>query len=179
MVTRRRVLTGVGCVGLLSLAGCLGDEQETPDPEALDDGHTCDACGMVIAENFGPSGQLFFDGDHPPGRDGPARFDSIHEMVQYEVDSNRQGHETLAGYATDYSTVDYEIEEVDGTAYISTHPEEDAFSQINDLHFVVGHGIEGAMGPDALPFKDEDVAEALIDEYGGEIVSWDDLGDVF
>lgn len=31
------------------------------------------------------------------------------------------------------------------------------------------------MGEDLLPFADEDDAAALVDEYGGEVRSWDEL----
>jgi len=85
---RRSVLRGAvtaATVGIGAIAGCLGDEAPTttepPDPIALGHGKACDACGMLIVDHGGPNGQVFYVGDHPQGRDGPAWYDSLTELV--------------------------------------------------------------------------------------------------
>ncbi|NGM68373.1 nitrous oxide reductase accessory protein NosL [Natronolimnobius sp. AArcel1] len=176
--SRRRVLVGLGGVAAVSLAGCLEDEtaEEHPaDPLSLDDGQSCDVCGMVIEEHYGPAGQLFYADGEPEDRDGPAWFDSLAELLVYHDERVQRGWELRDAFVTDYSSVEYDLLEREGTTYVSSHVEAAAFADATTLTYVVDSDIEGAMGEDLLPFADEDDAAALVDEYGGEVRSWDEL----
>ncbi|OVE83828.1 nitrous oxide reductase accessory protein NosL [Natronolimnobius baerhuensis] len=177
--SRRRILTGLGGVAAVALAGCLEDDETDADapaePVALTDGQSCDVCGMVIADHYGPAGQLFYADGEPDDRDGPAWFDSLAELLVYHNERVQRGWELREAFVTDYSSVDYDLLEREGTTYVSSHVEAAAFADATALSYVVDSGIEGAMGEDLLPFADEDDAAALVDEYGGEVRSWDEL----
>ena len=179
-LTRRRLLCASGAVAVAALAGCLsGDEEEEEVPEPVDlAGRECDVCGMVIGEHHGPNAQLFFSGGTPPAdRDGPVWFDSTNEAVVYLEEEERRGHEMLAMYVVDYSIVDYELEANGDTVLISTHTDADVFVDARETTFVVGSNVHGAMGPDSIPFSDPDDATAFADEYGGDLLPFDELVD--
>lgn len=175
--TRRAVLaTIVGAVPAL-VAGCQtnGESDESiPDPVTLE-GKQCDYCSMIVEDHPGTSVQIFYRDDRPEDRDGPAWFCALHCAHNYHADRERLGWELVVRYATDYATVEYEIEVVEGAAYISSHVEREAFADVDDLQFVVGTGIEGAMGPEHVPFSDSDEAEAFADEHDGDVVDWETL----
>ncbi|ELY56072.1 NosL family protein [Natronococcus amylolyticus DSM 10524] len=180
---RRRVLVGAGTIATaaaVGLAGCLGDgeatTEESAEPIALDGGATCDACGMVIEEHYGPAGQLFYADGGPESSDGPARFDSLTELVTVYEERRTRGDELRAAFATDYSSVDYRLEEREGVQYISTHVAADTFVDATELVYVVDSRVKGAMGEEFVPFSDREEASAFADEHGGEVSAWEELG---
>lgn len=168
--SRRTVLTAVGSGLAVGVAGCLGNgegDSELPAAVSLNEPQACDQCGMVIDEHPGPTGQLFFD-DHPPDREGPAWFCSASCTYSYRFDREDEDIEPVVAYLTDYSHVDYSVD--DGAEpTISAHLAADNFREESALSVVVGSGVEGAMGPELIPFADADDAEAFADEYGGEV----------
>ncbi|WP_207586722.1 nitrous oxide reductase accessory protein NosL [Halomontanus rarus] len=181
--SRRRFLFGVAIASTAGLAGCLGGERDErdgttsadPDPIALTGGLACDACGMVIEEHYGPAGQAVYADGRPEGREGPARFDSVAELLVSLEEADARGWETHAVFVTDYSRVDYELDVRDGTPYVSTHAEADAFADVQEVHFVVDSDVHGAMGPDSVPFTDPEDADSFADEHGGTVLEWDEL----
>ena len=179
-ITRRRLLGGVVTVGIVGpgTAGCLGDDAEAsvesaPGPIALDDGRECDVCGMIIEGGYGPNGQVVYDGDYPPERGGPARYDSVRELYVDAFGQMRRGIDPVATFVTDYATVEFDVETQDGERYITGSTEPETFVEAGDAVFVVDSGIRGAMGTDLLPFGRRDAAEAFVEEHGGEIVDGD------
>jgi copper chaperone NosL len=173
-LSRRRVLRGTVGLGAVALAGCLGGGEETPaeapDPIALDDGQTCDVCGMIIAEGYGPNGQVAYDGDYPPDRDGLAHYDSVRELYADRFAQADRGTDAIVTYVTDYSTVDYEMETRDGDRYITGSVAADTFVEASAVVFVADSGVQGAMGADFLPFSQRSDAEAFVDAEGGRVV---------
>ncbi|WP_394742880.1 nitrous oxide reductase accessory protein NosL [Natronococcus roseus] len=176
---RRRVLVGAGTIATaatIGLAGCLGGDdtatEESAEPIALDDGATCDACGMVIADHAGPARQLLYADED----EGPATFDSLRELVAVHEEREVRGDELRAAFATDYSSVDYRLEEREGTQRISTHAGASAFADATEPVYVVDSAVEGAMGEEFLPFSDRGEASAFADEHGGEVSAWEELG---
>ncbi len=170
---RRTVLTAVGGGLAVGLAGCLGDDSEAPAAVSLDDGQGCDQCGMVIDQHPGPTGQVFFD-DHPPDREGPAWFCSGTCSYSYRFDREDDGLDPVVTYLTDYSRVDYSVDDGDEPS-ISAHLAADNHREEADLSVVVGSDVIGAMGPDLIPFSDSADAEAFADEYGGTVQSAGDV----
>jgi copper chaperone NosL len=177
---RRSVLRGVATaatVGVGAIAGCLSDEASTtmepPEPIALANGKACDACGMVIADHGGPNGQVFYADDHPPGRDGPAWYDSLTELVTDRASAVDRGREPVATYVTDYAAVEYEITEAGDDRVISSHVAVESFVDWNDAVYVVETGVVGAMGPDVVPFTDPATAESFVETEGGRVVEPD------
>ncbi|WP_265109730.1 nitrous oxide reductase accessory protein NosL [Halosolutus halophilus] len=177
--SRRRVLTGTGAVAAAGLVGCLGADDgghESPaGPIALTDGQSCDVCGMTIADHYGPAGQLFYADGKPEDRDGPARFDSVGELLTFHAERVARGWELRDAFVTDYSSVEYALTKRDGVIYISSHVEVGAFADATTLDYVVDSGVEGAMGDAIVPFADRGDAEAFVTVHDGEIRGWDDL----
>jgi nitrous oxide reductase accessory protein NosL len=177
---RRSVLRGAltaATVGIGAIAGCLGDEAPTttepPDPIALGHGKACDACGMLIVDHGGPNGQVFYVGDHPQGRDGPAWYDSLTELVTDRASAIDRGREPVATYVTDYAAVEYEITEAGGDRVISSHVAAESFVDWEDAVYAVETGVVGAMGPDVIPFTDPAAAESFVGAEGGRVVEPD------
>lgn len=184
--TRRRAVLGAAGAGVAaSLAGCLDsiapltdDESDRPAPRALGDGVGCDVCGMVIDKHPGPNGQVFYGDEGPEGHSPPARFDSLKQcFFPYRLEHEEMGWSETAAYVTDYSAVDYDVSSEGGTTTISSHVEPSSFGVARELQYVVGSDVRGAMGPDFLPFSDADDAAAFADEYGGDVVGFDEIGE--
>lgn len=179
-LTRRRILAGTAAVTAAAVSGCLEDDDVDAGPTDPIDlaGETCEVCGMLIDEHHGPAGQVFFADGRPPDRDGPARFDSVTELLAYVGERERKGWETLAVYVTDYSRVDYDVVEIEGRQYVSSHVAPGDFADATELSYVTGSRVEGAMGADHVPFSEPDDAVAFADEYGGDVETWDELATV-
>lgn len=165
----RRTVLGATAAAVAGLAGCLGGDEEAtsaepPDPVALDGSKACDVCGMVVSEGYGPNGQVFFEGDYPADRDGPAWYDSVRELYLDRFARTDRGDGPLATYVIDYAAFDYEVEAASGT-----------FVEAAEAVFVVDSGIEGAMGPELLPFGRRAAAEAFVDAEGGELLAAADV----
>ncbi len=185
-VTRRRAVLGAAGTGIAaSLAGCLDslgplidDDSDGPDPRGLGDGVDCDVCGMVIDKHPGPNGQIFYEDEGPDGHSLPARFDSLKQcFFPYRLEHDEMGWTETAAYVTDYSSVDYDVSSEGGTTTISSHVEPSSFGVAQELQYVVGSDVQGAMGPDFVPFSDGDDAAAFADEYGGDVVAFDEIGE--
>jgi nitrous oxide reductase accessory protein NosL len=177
-VSRRRLLQAGGALAVGATAGCLGGNGggEVPAAVALSGGLECDVCGMVIEKHPGPDGQLFFEANEPEGHGPPARFDSLKQcLFPYLLERRARGWTESAVYVTDYSTVEYTVSTEGDTRVVSSHPEAAAFGDATTLHFVVGSSIEGAMGPDFVPFSVRGDADEFAAEYGGDVVGFDDI----
>lgn len=167
-----------GSIGVL--AGCLGDDESTPEPVALDDGQSCDNCGMQIEMHPGPVGEAFYLDDSPSELpddrdDGIAWFCSTWCLYTFVLNAAQRGTEPAVMYATDYSTVEYDLSEDDGTAVISAHFTAGSLTDVEDLTFVVDSAVQGAMGASLLGFSDMDAAESFASEHGGSLYDHDDV----
>jgi len=180
-VTRRTVLAAGASTAAVALAGCTSSSfggGSAPDPIALDADQACDNCGMIIQKHPGPVGQVFFRDNAPEGHDNPAYFDALKQcMFPYRLERENMGWNVVAQYVTDYSSVDYSVTTEGGESYVSSHVGADAFAPAEDLYYVVGSEVLGAMGPDFVPFSEEADATAFADEYGGDIVEYGDIGE--
>ncbi|WP_254767456.1 nitrous oxide reductase accessory protein NosL [Salinilacihabitans rarus] len=168
-VDRRTVLAGAAIAGVGALAGCLG-EDDVPDPVSIEDGRECDNCGMMIAKHPGPVGESFYEADAGVTDDpeAPAQFCSGTCTYAFGFDQADAGHESIVTYATDYSSVDWDLETSDGETAISAHLDAEAFAPVTDLTFVGDSDVEGAMGASLIGFSDADDADAFVDEHGGD-----------
>ncbi|SEP10730.1 Nitrous oxide reductase accessory protein NosL [Halogranum amylolyticum] len=177
--SRRQALLAGATVALSSVAGCLGNgengDAEVPAAITLPDDATCDVCGMVISQHPGPTTEIFYAEQSPEGHDNPARFDSTWEAYQYDFERQNQGWEKTAFYVTDYSSVEYSLAEERGSTLISTHPQKEAFARVEDVTYVAGSAVEGAMGKDLIGFTDESDAKSFQSEYGGNLVTHDEV----
>jgi copper chaperone NosL len=170
-VGRRHVLIA-GTAVLASLAGCGSGDGDVPDPVTLTTDDSCEVCGMVIPNHPGPSTEVFYADQQPSGHDNPARFDSTWEAFQYDFDRDWT---VEAFYVTDYSTVEWSLSEAGGDRLISTHPDASAFVEAEDVTFVVGSEIKGAMGRDLIAFSERADAESFRDDHGGSVAGFDEV----
>lgn len=177
-VGRRAVLATVATAAVGALAGCTGDEspESPPEPATVSAGMQCDVCGMVIADHPGPNGELFYANQQPGDHENPARFDSLRGcLFPYYFEHDTLGWEAVALYVTDYSTVDYTLSTADGETYISSHTAPGSFTDGREAFYVVGSGIQGAMGPDFISFSSRGDADAFATDHGGNVLSFDEI----
>lgn len=173
--SRRDLLRVGGLAAGLTFAGCLGGAA-APEAVALSDGLQCDVCGMIIEKHPGPNGQLFYQDESPRDHGNPARFDSLkHCFFPYRLEHEQRGWTETAAYVTDYSAVDYTLQSEGEATLISSHPEAAAFAPASKLTYVVGSDIQGAMGPDFIPFSNRADAESIAADYGGDLVAYTDI----
>jgi nitrous oxide reductase accessory protein NosL len=131
---------------------------------------------MVVTENPGPTGEIFYRDGRPPSHEGPARFDSLRGcLFPYYFEHERRNWEALAVYVTDYSTVDYSLTTEGSKTFVSRHADAESFTDAREAYFVVGAGVFGAMGEDLLPFSGRDDARAFADEHGGRVLAFDEV----
>ncbi|MFC4543878.1 nitrous oxide reductase accessory protein NosL [Halosolutus amylolyticus] len=175
--TRRTVLGGLGAGALGAVAGCLGGDEtdDAPDPISIDDEQGCDNCTMVIGNYPGPAGQAHYEDPTEvldDDEDRPAQFCSSLCTYAFTLD---QDVDPTVSYLTDYSTVEYGIEEGDEGPVISRHLEADGFGDRSDLTLIADSDVGGAMGASLVPFSDEDDAAAFQEEHGGDSYADDEV----
>ena len=179
--SRRTVLSAVGAVGLASIAGCAGtggngsEPASVPDPITIDDEKLCDSCGMKIGNYRGPAGQSHYEDPtamEAIDEDRPAQFCS--SLCTYTFSFEHEA-EPVVSYLTDYSTVEYEVDESTAQTTISRHLEGDAFGDVTELTMVAGSDVVGAMGDSIVPFSDADQADEFQSEHGGDIYEHDGI----
>lgn len=169
-VTRRTVLGGAGAACLGTVAGCLGDDEgeSVPEPISIADDQGCDNCTMVVGSHPGPAGQAHYeDPTAVLDEDRPAQFCSSLCTYAFTFDHEADAEPTVS-YLTDYSAVEYELEEGDDGPVITRHLDADAFGNASGLTLVVDSDVGGAMGSSLVPFSDADDAAAFQDEHGGD-----------
>lgn len=176
VLSRRPLLRAGGALAGVAVAGCLGGRGPAPEPVAVSGGLQCDVCGMIIEKHPGPNGQLFYREHDPEGHANPARFDSLKQcFFPYRLEHEQLGWSLAAAYVTDYSTVDFTLQAEGDTAFISSHPDAGAFAPAADLTYVVGSDVQGAMGPDFIPFSIRADAETFAASNGGDLVAYQDI----
>ncbi|MFD1563756.1 nitrous oxide reductase accessory protein NosL [Haloarchaeobius amylolyticus] len=180
-ITRRTVLGGVGAASIAALAGCSGGggngdgSESVPDPITIDEGKECDQCGMIIGNYLGPAGQSHYeDPTAVLEEDRPAQFCSSLCTYTFTFEHESES-EPQVSYLTDYSTVDYEVDESSDPATISRHLEAEAFGDVTELTMVADSDVEGAMGQSIIGFSDADEADEFQSEYGGDVYEHDDV----
>jgi len=175
-ITRRAALLATGSAATIALAGCLGGNGgEAPAAVAVESDWSCDVCGMVIRNHPGPNAQIFYADERPNDHDNPARFCSTWEAFQFDFARQDEGWSREAFYVTDYSAVDYDVFEEGGDTLITSHADADSFTDATGVTFVVASDVKGAMGKDLVGFGDSGDAEDFADEYGGDVVAFDDV----
>lgn len=172
--TRRRLLQLTAGTAVAGLAGCGGGGSTTvPAPIALDGRKQCDVCGMVIEDHPGPNGQIFFDDHSPSGHDNPAWFDALTDLFSYLFEKETLDWKPVVTYVTDYSTVDYSIEDHEDTTYIESFVAAETFAAADEVVYVIESGVNGAMGPDLIPFSDPEEAATFSETHGGTIIEYE------
>ncbi|PCR89071.1 nitrous oxide reductase accessory protein NosL [Natrinema ejinorense] len=173
--TRRTVLGAVGGGALGSIAGCLGGDEtaDVPAPISIADDRGCDNCTMIVGNHPGPAGQAHYeDPTAVLEEDRPAQFCS--SLCTYAF-TFKQDVDPTVSYLTDYSTLEYDIEEGDDGPVISRHLDADGFGDRSGLTLIAGSDVGGAMGDSLVPFSDGDDAAAFQEEHGGDSYDHDEI----
>ena len=142
------------------LAGCSESEEqatEKPDPVHFESGDECHVCGMIITSFDGPKGQAI------TAREQTTRkFCSTRDMFSWALqpENAKRGH-TL--YVHDMAQTSWES------------PDDAALIDAREAFFVVGAERKGAMGPTLASFASESSAVEFANEFGGEVVGFDDV----
>jgi nitrous oxide reductase accessory protein NosL len=178
-IARRTVLGGVAAIATAN-AGCLGfggsgDDEAVPDPVTLTQDDQCEVCGMVIPNHPGPTAQIFYAEETPSGHENPAHFCSTWEAFQYDFQREEEGWDRQVFYVTDYSAVAYDLITDAGDTLISTHVQADDYVDGEEVTFVAGSEVKGAMGRDLIGFSEESDAEQFQSDHGGTVVAFGDV----
>jgi nitrous oxide reductase accessory protein NosL len=131
---------------------------------------------MIIGEHYGPNGQIFFAEESPEGHENPAWFHTLAAtLFPYHFERERRGWNAVVIYVTDYSLVEYDLEQHNDETFISTHTAAETFTRARDVRYVAGSDVLGGMGPDLIPFSDDDDIETFREEHGGDVVEYSDI----
>lgn len=174
--SRRAFLGAIATTSAVAVAGCLGEDEPAPDPVTIPDEQVCDNCSMIIGQHPGPNGQTHYDDPEAIfDEDRPGMFCASTCTYAHTFEEEDAGNEPAAFYLTDYSSIDYAVDEGQGVVQISSHLEADSFALAADLHLVVDSEVEGSMGASVIGFSDHDDAEAFQSVYDGTLYEHDDV----
>jgi len=179
---RRMYLAGSATLLAASpLAGCLnrlepgGDD--VPEPvdllgDKFDDDH-----GMEIGPHGGANAQIFYGDATPPDREsGPFWFHTlVFSGFPFYFDRRSRGWDVDVFYATDYSATDWTIQKRDGGPTMPSPTAKETFADATTLTYVAESDVRGGMGAGLHPFSNEDDASTFVDDYGGELLEFDDI----
>lgn len=142
------------------LAGCSDPEEqvtEKPDPVHFESGDECHVCGMAITRFPGPKGEAITAREEKVNK-----FCSTRDMFSWALQpENAKRDHTL--YVHDMAQTNWE------------HPDDTTLIDAREAFFVVGSERTGAMGPTLASFASEDSAVEFANEFGGEVVGFDDI----
>ncbi|MEQ9545038.1 MAG: nitrous oxide reductase accessory protein NosL [Marinobacter sp.] len=142
------------------LTGCSESQEqvsEKPAPVHFESGDECHVCGMIITNFDGPKGQAI------TAREQETRkFCSTRDMFSWALQpENAKRDHTL--YVHDMAQTSWES------------PDDTALINAREAFFVVGSDRTGAMGPTLASFASESSAVEFANEYGGEVVEFEDV----
>lgn len=145
--------------GSLLIAGCFGSEDiKKPDPATLTSEDQSYFCGMTAAGHPGPKAQI-----HILGQTVPIWFAATRDAVGY-MKLPDENNEITAVYVTDMGKANWQS------------PESGPWIDIKQATLVIESKRRGGMGaPAVVPFGEQAAAERFISEYGGKVVSLDDI----
>lgn len=186
---RRTFLRGsIATAGTAAFAGCTdilgGDSESVPEPVALSGGKFDYQGGMEIGPHGGPNGQIFYADNEPQPLqksegENEANLAWFHTLADglfpYHFERRDRGWEAEVVYVTDYSAVEWTVDEREGRPRLPSLTAPDSFADATELTYVTGSNATGGMGPDLFPFSVAADADSFVDEYGGQTVSYDDI----
>lgn len=146
---------------VLGVAAC--SEQESAEQAmvrqavAIEQADECHLCGMIISNFPGPKGE-----NYSKSSDTVNKFCSTRDLFSFvlQPENKRQVKEI---YVHDMSKTPWQ------------HPEDGYFIDAREAWFVIGSEKKGAMGETLASFSKKTDAEVFINEFGGELYSFDDI----
>jgi copper chaperone NosL len=179
-MNRRAFLTVAATAGSGVLAGCLdglGSEESVPEPLSLAGGKFDDDHGMEIGPHGGANAQLFYQEETPSDREAEAFW--FHTLAfsgfPFYFDRRDRGWETEVFYVTDFSAVDWTVQEREAGPTMPSPTAPETFGDATEMTYVAGSDVRGGMGPDLHPFSAESDADAFVADHGGETLAFDDI----
>lgn len=172
---RRRTVLAGAVASFSFAAGCLGDDP--PDPVAIPDNAFDDDHGMEIGPHGGANAQVFYEDQMPSAREeGPFWFHTLSfSLFPFHFERLQRGWEEEVIYVTDFSAVDWTVEERDAGPTMPSPTDASTFADATELSYVIESEVRGGMGPDLHPFSDTEEAESFVDDFGGRIIDFDDI----
>lgn len=145
---------------VVALVGCSDDSAMTETvikAAQIESGDTCHLCGMVILDFAGPKGELVMKGDTEA-----RKFCSNLDMFSFYLQPENQ-HRATELYVHDMAISPWES------------PDDDHFMKAQDAWYVFGSNKTVAMGPSLASFSEEAAAQGFIEQFGGEMVQFNDI----
>ena len=150
-------------LALLLLTACQDQTAQTITPVALTAETTGYYCQMNLTEHPGPKGQIHLDG--LPG--APLFFSQVRDAIAYARLPERD-HRILAIYVSDMGAAGATWDDPGATNW----------TRADTAFYVIGSSRNGGMGaPELVPFADETKAAAFAKDFGGRIVTLEDIPD--
>ncbi len=141
----------------LLLAGCgTKTAPHAWEPADIEDGTTCSLDGMLLADYAGPKAQI-----HYAGQPHPEFYCDTVEMFSVLL-ASEQSRAMRAVHVQDMGQADWE--EPRGR-----------WIDAKTAFYVRGSRLHGSMGPTFASFARREDAEAFRGQYGGELLSFDDV----
>ncbi len=155
-------------VALLSTSALAGCDKAAPPPVPPPPAEvTADAtghyCGMLLVDHEGPKGQIFV-----AGREQPVWFSSVRETIAF-LRLPEEPRDITAVYVNDM-----------GKSAHWQQPDRGAWVEARDAWFVVDSAQRGGMGAlEAVPFSQQNAAQAFREAHGGRVVRLADIPDSY
>jgi copper chaperone NosL len=134
------------------LAGCAQGIAELQPPEIHYGQDLCAECNMIISD---PRFAAAYAHEISPGRYEQLAFDDVGNMLHHA--SKHPEHQIAGWYVHDYRTEEW----LDATA----------------AYYVVGGAIQTPMGYGIAACADQQEAQKMAAEIGGEVLTWETLHD--
>lgn len=154
-----RFITVIPILILLAACGEGQQAQAPPPPAELTREAVGYYCGMIVVDHPGPKGQIFVK-----GKEEPLWFSSVRDAIAFtllpeETAEIRAIYVNDMGQATDWAS-----------------PELGTWINAREAFYVIGSSRRGGMGAlEAVPFSSRAAAEAFASEYGGRVVTLQEI----
>ncbi|GIU15307.1 nitrous oxide reductase accessory protein NosL [Shewanella glacialipiscicola] len=125
--------------------------------EMIHEHDRCHLCGMVITKYPGPKGQVHLKADKMV-----PKFCSSRDMFNFALQSENKRQ-------IDYMMVH------DAATTNWDQPDDSAFIDAKSAFYVYGTTKKAVMGPAVAPFSTQAAAEAFAKEYGGRVLTFNDI----
>lgn len=149
------------CVSVL-LTACSDDNKPqevaaVAGPVAFESGDECHVCGMIITELAGAKAQAV-----ESNSTAVRKFCSTQDMLSWWLQPENQ-HLQAELYVHDVAKTSWE------------HPQDEYLIDARSAFYVLGSGLQGAMGPSLVSFGTREAADAFVVGNGGRVLSWEQM----
>jgi len=119
-------------------------------------------CGMIVVDHPGPKAQV-----HEAHRSNPRWFSSVRDALVY-LRLPGEAQKVTGVYVHDMGQADsWDKPQNDGI-----------WIRAEEAHYVIESSRRGGMGAkETVPFANAELAEKFVDEFGGRVVAYRDIGD--